>query len=112
MNYYEQLKFAKENNLSVLDMYCASSAEWFLKDYCGLEESDPSYIHNFNYMTGSIKKAYINIDHVSFGDIEDNLMFLRDNYKNLSFEEIGDNLIDCITNQLGDVFVEEDTLER
>lgn len=114
MTFYEQLKFARENEIDAIDIYCGSEAEWFVRDYCGVKESDPSYVNDFNNIAASIKEAYIDFEHITFEEIEDNLMYLRDIYKNLSVEEIGDNLIDCINNELSPDLGKdnEETMER
>lgn len=112
MTFYEQLKFARENEIDAIDIYCGSEAEWFVRDYCEINESDSNYANDINNIAGSIKEAYIKFDRITFEEIEENLMYLRDNYKKLSIEEIGDNLLDSINNELSPDLVEDNENER
>lgn len=112
MTYYEELNLARKNNLNALNIYCASEAEWFVRDYCEINEFDSNYANDINNIAGSIKEAYIKFDRITFEEIEENLMYLRDNYKKLSIEEIGDNLLDSINNELSPDLVEDSENER
>lgn len=99
MNYYEEFQTAKKYKLNALDLYCSYSAEWFLKDYCGIKEQDSSYIEKFNNVTATIRSTYLNFDNISFSDIEGYLMELKDDEHNLSIDSICDYITDYISNK-------------
>lgn len=99
MTYYEELLLARKNNIDALDLYCSTSAEWFLKDFCNIKEDNKLYIDYFNNLSDSIKSTYLHFDNLSFQDIEGYLMDLKEDEKSLSIDEIAEHLEDFISGE-------------
>lgn len=99
MNYYEEFLLARKNNIDALDLYCSTSAEWFLKDFCNIKENDDLYIDYFNNLVDSIKSTYFHFDNLSFQDIEGYLMDLKEEEYHLSINDIAQHLCDFVANK-------------
>lgn len=100
MSYLEILRFAREHKIEAYELMAANSAEWFVRDYCEVKESDKHYEEYFNNIAGAIADIYIKTDIVNFQEIEQSLMDYRDNHPEADINDIASNLFDCINNEL------------
>lgn len=102
-NFYECLSVAKRHGIEPLNLACANTAEWFIKYYCGVREDNWKYQDYINSVASSVKKTFLKFDEITFEDIEGYLMTLRDEEvigKQLSINEVADNLYDYVSSDL------------
>ena len=108
MNFYETLIAARKHNIDALDLSCANTTEWFLNDYCNINETNLNYEEYFNTIASSVRNAYLKFEDVSFQTIENSLMDLKKCDQKLSIPKIAKYLEDYISGDLNLLHLEDE----